>query len=539
MALASEDPLWALWACELAQRYGLDFSESLQREMEALSSRRPPIHETGLAGEIMARILASPRGVYPILQRMADLGILEWLIPEVGQTLSLIPYDPSHDYTVGQHTLYLLRHLDSLRSPAASEETNDLRRILTDLPNPEQLYMAALLHDAGKADESRPHSEVGEDMAKTVCERLNWDETAASNVCFLVRHHLLMAETSRLRDLNLEETIRDFTSVVNDLDRLNMLYLLTYADTHAVGAGVWTQVKGRFLRELYRKAERAVAGEEGEELDDASLARARRRLLRELSVENIPPEEIAQHVEGMPATYLLNTSLDEMALHIGFARRAREGIPVVEFHDERDSTFTEVTVCTRDDPRPGLLSKIAGVLYATDVDVHSAQVFTRVAHPDSDGNGAEERIAIDSLYVDFKGRRLTPGKRREISTSLSAVLTGQASVQEILTRKRRPAEIGGTVQHLSVRNDLSENFTVIEVGSTDERAMLYRASGALSSLGWGIHSARVSHFRGKSMAGFYVTGIKGLSEREALRALSAIMPLEDGRRPTADGSDPA
>ena len=52
-----------------------------------------------------------------------------------------------------------------------------------------------------------------------------------------------------------------------------------------------------------------------------------------------------------------------MSLHIAFVRRARLGEPVIEFHDERNSTFTELTVCTRDDPKPGLLAKITGVRY--------------------------------------------------------------------------------------------------------------------------------------------------------------------------------
>jgi len=539
-ALASEDPVWMLWACELAQKYDLEFSDDLERAILDLLDMNPVIRDEAQAAEVFTRILASPRGAYPILQRMADLGILGWLLPEFGDTLNLIPYDPSHDYTVGQHTLYVVRNLDSLRAPEGPEDTRDLRQIMAELPNPEQLTLAALLHDAGKTTNERPHAEVGEELAREVCRRLRWDEQAAANVRFLVRHHLLMAETSRLRDLNLEETVRDFTGVVDDVDRLNMLYLLTYADTSAVGTGVWTQVKGRFLRDLHRRAERVLVHEE--DFDDAGLARTRRRLLKELSVENLPPEEVAEHVEGMPAPYILNTSLNEMALHVGFVRRARQGEPVIDFHDERDSTFTEVTICTLDDPKPGLLSKIAGVLYAADLDVHSAQVFTRVApssvssegvtdpptpdtrHPTPDG---VERIAIDTLYVDFRGRQLTPGKRREVAANLTAVLTGKARVAELLEKRRKSPEIGGPVERLTLRNDLSETFTVIEVASADERAMLYRASGALSALGWDIHSARVSLFKGRSVACFYVTGAKGLSDAEARRALLRLMPLAE------------
>lgn len=525
-ALDCEDPLWMLWACELAQKFGLEFSEDLERVIVDLLDTEPIIHEPTLAAEIFTNLLASPRGAWPILQRMADLGILGWLLPEVGQTLDLIPYDPSHDYTVGQHTLYVLRNLDSLRTADGSDETREFRQMMQELPHPEELYLAALLHDAGKGMDDRPHSETGEDLARAVCRRFGWNEAATENVAFLVRHHLLMSETSRLRDLNLDETIRDFVSVVDDLDRLHMLYLLTYADTSAVGTGIWTQVKGRFMRELLHKAEHALAAGE-QEYDDPGLLRTRRRILKELSVENLPPEEVTEHIESMPATYLLNTGLDEITFHIGAVRRARQGEPTVDFQDERDSTFTEVTVCAPDDPEPGLLAKLTGVFYAADLDVHSAQVFTRVTparlETTTETGTTGERIAIDKFFVDFRGRQLTPGKRKEVSGNLSAVLTGKTTVDALLAKRRKTQQAGGQVQAISVRNDLSETYTVVQVTSTEDQGMLYRASEALSALRWDIHSARVSLNRGNTIAGFYVTGVRPMGDGEAQRALNRVL----------------
>src|SRR5262249_25050938 len=148
----------------------------------SLLETRPVIRDAAQAAEVFTRILASPRGAYPILQRMADLAILGWLLPEVGETLNLIPYDPSHDYTVGQHTLYVVRNLDSLRAAEGSEEMREFRQIMAELPHPEHLYLAALLHDAGKGADDRPHSEVGEEMAAEVCRRLQWSASAAANV---------------------------------------------------------------------------------------------------------------------------------------------------------------------------------------------------------------------------------------------------------------------------------------------------------------------------------------------------------------------
>lgn len=528
-ALASEDPIWMLWVCEIAQRHDLELGDALAVAIQDLLQTRPPIADPERAADIFTHILASQRGAYPILQRMADLGVLAWVLPEVGGAMDLIPYDPSHDFTVGQHTLHVVRNLDALRRADVPDDLRDLRLLMLELAHPEQLYLAALLHDAGKAHHGRPHSEIGAELADAVCRRLHWEEMARANVVFLVRHHQLMDEVSRLRDLNLDETIRDFTSVVDDVDRLNMLYLLTYADTSAVGAGVWTQVKARFLRDLYRRAERALEAEDGEGYDDADLTRTRRRLLKELTAENLPREEVAAHVAGMPAPYILNTSLAEMTLHIGYVRRARQGQPVVDFVSDRESTFTEVTVCSLDDPQPGLLSKIAGVLYAGDLNVHSAQVFTRHAPaPEGAPHDAPERvtesIAIDTLYVDFRGRQLTPAKRKEIATNLTAVLLGQTTVEALLEKKRKPAGVGGQVDHLTLRNDLTEKYSIVEVTSADAQAALYRVSGALSSLGWHIVSAKVSQFRGKSVASFYVVGARKLGEARALAELRRVLP---------------
>jgi [protein-PII] uridylyltransferase len=281
--------------------------------------------------------------------------------------------------------------------------------------------------------------------------------------------------------------------------------------------------------------------EQEPESGQESLGRTRRRLLKELSVENLPPEEVAAHIESMPATYLLNTSLEEVALHVGFVRRAREGEPVIDFHDERDSTVTDVTVCALDDPTPGLLAKIAGVFYAADVGVHSAQVFTRRTTDEEQRNTANDAevpntgypkseidapVAIDHFFVDFRGRQLTPGKRTELARDMRAVLCGEVSVRDLLTKKRLNPETGGPVSRITVRNDLSEAYTVVEIAATDARSMLYRASGALSNLGWDIVSARVSHFSGQNVASFYVAGAKRLRDAGALAALQRIMPID-------------
>lgn len=523
-SLETDDPVWLLWACELTQKYDLTLGQAVEQAMVALVNSHPVLKDTQQSAEVFTQILAHRGRVYPTLQRMADLGILGWFLPEFQAIFDLIPYDPSHDHTVGQHSLLVVRTLENLLQAHEPEEQVEMRRIYEELPNPEQLILAALLHDSGKAFHDRPHSEVSEEIVALVCQRLGWSESAAANVRFLCLQHLLMAETSRLRDLSLDETIRDFTSVVDDMDRLNMLYLLTYADTSAVGSGVWTQVKGRFLRDLWRRSAAVLSDEEPVGYDEAVLARARRRLLKDLSVNNIPEDEVAEHIQAMPPQYLLNQSLREIALHIGFIRRLREGQPVIDFLDEPDATYTEMTVCTYDDPQPGLLAKIAGALYAADLNIHSAQVVTRVR--------GDERIALDTLWIDYHGRQLAPGKRREVVTTLREVLSGAQTVPAILSRRKEHSHRSRGPSYVpfvplmvrSIRNDLSDTYSVVEFVGPDVPGTFYKVADALSRLGWDIASARVSAWHGEARSSFYVLGARGLREAQAREVLASVLP---------------
>ena len=65
--------------------------------------------------------------------------------------------------------------------------------------------------------------------------------------------HLRMAAIAQRRDLSDPDLIHAFAEEVGTLDRLEKLYLLTYADIATVGPRTWTDWKARLLRELFEK----------------------------------------------------------------------------------------------------------------------------------------------------------------------------------------------------------------------------------------------------------------------------------------------
>ncbi len=515
---ALRDPALPLHMAELAQAYGLQVPYDTEDVASRFVALHPAPADLSLAGRVFSRLLMRGASVADSLDHLQEWGVLEWLLPEFAPLPALIPYDAAHDYTVGAHSLKVVRYLQMIWTDPDPKLAH-WRRLAGEVAFPEVLALAGLLHDIGKQWTSGPHDETGAVAAEKIAVRLGWDHERTVKLTFLVRHHLLMAETSRLRDLSLDETLRDFLRVVPDLDSLTMLYLLTYADTNAVGAGIWTEVKGKFLAELYHRAEAALLSAAPGDPDAIpyvpNMARQRERIRKGLARHDLPPDLIYEHTRNLPAQYLLNTPLEEMYLHIAMIGRLRETFqPIVDFKTEFGEDYTELTLCAYDDPGPGLLAKITGVLYALDVNVHVAQVFTR---------DASVRIAIDTLWIDYRGKPLTAGKKSEVQDSLRHVLLGETGIGALLQQRRKEIK-EQAIYSATIDDTASERFSLLEVSAPDERGVLYRLTRIISQLGWNIHAARLSVWGSRARDAFYITGHDGekVPRADVERLLSAL-----------------
>ena len=532
-AAAGHDAALPLHAAELAQAYGLDTSGPFEDDVRRFLADAPAPPDSAYAGRVFARILSMGRGVHETLSRLEEWGALTWLLPEFGPLMTLIPYDAAHEYTVGAHSLRVVRSLEILKTTTDSRLA-DYRRISAEISFPEVLYLAGLIHDVGKQFPQGHHEKTGAVLARKIALRLGWDEERQDKLAFLVRNHLLMAETSRLRDLSLDETLREFTRQVPDMDCLNMLYLLTYADTNAVGAGIWTEVKAKFLSELYYRAEAALAaataGADGgeERVPPVNVIRQRERIRKQLQAHNLPPDLIHEHMRSLPAQYLLNTPLEEMYVHIAMIGRLRETFqPIMDFKHEFGTDFTEITIVAYDDPRPGLLAKITGVLYAHDVNVHVAQVFTR---------DSSVRIAIDTLWIDYRGHPLSAGKKDELQNSLRRVLLGEIGVGELLQKYKKPLK-EQSIFSATVDDAISDRFSLLEISAPDEKGVVYRLARAVSHCGWNIHAARLSVWGSRARDAFYITDPDGNKvSADAAQCLTSSLPAASSARRNRPGS---
>src|SRR5262249_36626181 len=134
--------------------------------------------------------------------------------------------DPYHRYPVDVHLLRTAAEACAIvRGPDRAAGT------LPTVPagHAPAVLLGALLHDAGKVGRGS-HVEVGEEVAGRALAHLGAPDELRDDVLFLVRHHLLLADTATRRDIGEEEVVLRVARSVATERRLSMLWALTLSD---------------------------------------------------------------------------------------------------------------------------------------------------------------------------------------------------------------------------------------------------------------------------------------------------------------------
>ncbi len=450
--------------------------------------------------------VSGPAAIFAISKGEATLrnldrcGLLQAILPELTECRTLMPRDTAHEYTVFEHTLRVVRNIENI------DPATPLGQIKASLNDIGVLMLAVLLHDVGKRDLDAPHSEAGEVAAHEVCRRWGLGDDARKLVAWLVREHLSMARTVRLRDVSAPQTVEEFIEIVDDKEKLDLLTLLTYADIAAVSSSTWTPALESFLIELHTRASLRLSGDEAPELDTNAY---RRVLLKELSGKDVDELEVQSFVESLPAHYLVSTDPETVRLHLRFANRARGGQPAVDVVQRLTLSATDVTVCALD--RPGLLSQMLGVFYALDLTLVGLRACTTETQP---------AVALDVFTVSFGGRPIPAATVRQMVTAMEEVLGGK-SVDDLMRSRGKDADLR---QRLFQYAYVAGNPGIIEIRAPRGRGMAYRFSRLLAEQGWNVLAARVGQWAGNGAAAFYVTGPghKALTQEQIDTALATL-----------------
>ncbi len=461
------------------------------------------------AGAELLKLLLDDRDARSpsLLEQAHDLGILAAVMPEFAPCTGRVQHDLYHVFTVDQHQLYAVARLKALARGELTAELPVPSETIKLVERRASLYLGTLLHDVGKPL-GKGHSETGARLATAIGKRLGLSDEDVSQTEFLVRKHLVLSHLSQRRDLNDVAMIANLAHELSDEETLRQLYLLTVADMSMVAPGNLTEWKEQLLRELYaRTLAHFRRGPDLAGTDTSTLVEQRHARVAELLGEK--PEALTEWFASVPDRYVTLTSPKQIARHVALSRRrlgGKAGMVAEVVHRPRKGV-SEVTVCA--DDVPGLLSRIAGVLLANRVDVLGAHITSRKLA----GGGTE---AIDVFTTrDRYGRPITDAKRwARVEEDLARVLDGRATVEAVIEERRErstlPERVVPAVRtEVEVDNQVSADFSVVDVFTQDRLGVLYTITRTLAELELDIQLSKVATEAARVADVFYVREAAG------------------------------
>lgn len=459
----------------------------------------PSLRRNKEANKLFLDILTARNEPELVLRAMNEAGILGRFIPEFSRIVAMMQFNMYHHYTVDEHLLRCIGVITDLEKGNLAHEHPVANDVFKSIHNRRALYVAALLHDIAKG---RPedHSEAGAQIARKLGPRFGLDAAETDTVEWLVRYHLVMSDTAQRRDLSDPRTIKTFAAVVQTMERLKLLLILTVADIRAVGHGVWTGWKGELLRALYYETEIALGGETlkvGQRVEAAQGA-----LRAELS--DWSDEAFKAYAERHNKAYWTTVEPARLLKHARMTAAATASGETVVTDVETDHFrgATELFVISPDHPR--LLTIITGACAAAGANIVDAKIFTT-----NDG------MALDTIVISRAFERDEDEMRRglKIAKTIENGLKGEIRIAD-LVKSRKPAarhtaktfRLGAEV---IIDNALASRQTVLEVSGLDRPGLLYDLTSVIGRLNLNIASAHIATYGEKAVDAFYVTDLTG------------------------------
>ncbi|KQT84178.1 protein-PII uridylyltransferase [Aurantimonas sp. Leaf443] len=520
-----KDPVNFIRIFRLAAMHDLEYHpDALKLIRRSLRLVDGALRENREANSLFLDVLTDRRNPELHLRRMNEAGVLGRFIPEFGRIVAMMQFNMYHHFTVDEHLLRSIAVLSEIEQGRLGTELPVSTDFMASLKDRTVLYVALLLHDIAKG-RPQDHSTAGAAIARELCPRLGLDARETELVAWLVQDHLVMSMTAQQRDLSDRKTILDFAEHVRTLERLRLLTVLTVCDIRAVGPGVWNGWKGQLLRTLYFETEPTLTGGFTRTTRQERLDAAKMRLGERLS--GWAEGERQAYLDLHYPNYYLTASLDEQVRHAEFIRGAGTGGQplAVEVSTDAFQGRTQMMVLAPDHPR--LLSIITGACAAAGANIADAQVFTM-----TDGR-ALDLLTLNREFVDDSDELR---RAQRIGASIAKILRGEEAMPDLIARRKptRAHELFTRPPRVSIDNELSNKFSVIEVEGLDRPGLLSDLTGAISDLNLDIQSAHISTYGEKVVDVFYVTDLVGAKISSEARAerierrLEAVFENPDG-----------
>ena len=444
---------------------------------------------------------------------MNEAGVLGRFVRAFGRIVAMMQFNMYHHYTVDEHLLRCIGILADIER-GGNDEFAARQRADADDPaaSTARCSMSRCSCTTSPRAASRTIRSPAPRIARRFCPRLGLSPADTDTVAWLIEQHLVMSTIAQSRDLSDRKTIENFAAVVQSLERMKLLPILTTADIRAVGPGVWNGWKAQLLRTLYYETEPVLTGGFSEVNRAQRVAMAQAEFRAELKdwpagADSTPTSRGTIRPTGSRS--ICRTRSRTRISCTRPRRPTRRSRPPFGFDAARG--VTELTVLAPDHPLAVVddRRRLRGGRrqYRRRADLHHH----RRARARHHRGVARVRAATRTRRAAPRASPIRSRRRCAATLKLPDVMARRSAAKGRLKAFAVEPEV-------TINNQWSNRYTVVEVTGLDRPGLLYELTATLSKLSLNIASAHVATFGERVVDVFYVTDLLGAKITSPTRA---------------------
>ncbi|MEO0454828.1 MAG: [protein-PII] uridylyltransferase, partial [Verrucomicrobiota bacterium] len=480
-----KNPVKLLQVFQVAQRHDLRISADLELSLRKASRHinRTLVRKKEFR-ELFFDLLSQKGSVGSVIRLMHQTRILGRIVPEFAPLTCLVQHEFYHRYTADEHTIVCLEKLDQV---VDSEEMPFLkyRDLMSDCKQSDILYLALILHDVGKSENSSSHAEESVQLAIRCARRFGLKGRRLALLTFLVDHHMTLHHFATQKNLEDPQTSLQFAEIVEDREKLDMLMLMSFADGQGAGDNSWSNWKEGLVWQLHRLTTQILLDDRRFVEKDLQAQEEIKASVRKKVDSVITDGEFENHFLALPPSYLdyrhehlivnqVNATHAFIRHRVAAVSADQYLIPEMYWDDRPAAGCSEITVVYWNGER--VFAKLCGALAVLGLHILSADIWTR-----------EDNILIDTFRVctDQKKAASNPYDKKKFKEILKKIFCDRDfdigdHIPKVKSGER--LTLGGeTIRpEFGFDNQSSDQFTLFYVRAADQIGLLYHITNVIA-----------------------------------------------------------
>lgn len=429
--------------------------------------------------------------VFKSLQLMNRHKVLGKYLPAFEHIIGQTQHDLFHLYTVDQHTLFVLKKIDTLKSQPGLYQD-----LFQTLEKPELLYLAALFHDIGKG-RNTDHSEFGAQFTLEFSKQHNLASADGKLISWLVKNHLFLSQTAQKKDLNDPNIIAAFVERIKTRDYLTYLYLLTVADIQATNSNLWNSWKDALLKQLYFASCNYMNSLAIQPSLQQQIQTKKQHVIRQFELHSIPSNKILDLWSKLGNGYFQKEKSEHIYWHT---------LKLLVFDFENDTTLvatqndtmhgaTEIFICRKD--CDNLFANTVLLLDRLELNVVDARIITSATG-----------FCLDTYSVLNRENKMITDLEllKKIEKKISAELS-KTDAHPKLMRRHMPRQLAHFANKIKFKfHTLTrQNLTKLTVVTPDRPGLLAGIGAAFRVEQVRVHDAKIATLNNRAEDVFYIS----------------------------------